>query len=208
MTTKEQEREALEKIKAIVEELGENSYVATAFEGCFEIAEQNIEYDAADSFKGLFEAAAKKAEELRRTGEHYAEEIERLHAEFEAAQTENIALKDKLDSMLKWEECSDMGTKLKQSEYERLENSVSTEQLTNEKAKEILSREFGFDPEKIEIINEVSTFESCKAINRIRIKEKIKRIPLYDATDWNYIRFNCSNWYYEMIDGQLYQYYC
>lgn len=38
MTTKEQERKALEKIRKIVEELGENSYVGTAFEGCFEIA--------------------------------------------------------------------------------------------------------------------------------------------------------------------------
>ena len=36
--TKDQEREALEKIKAIVESLGPDSYVGTAFEGCLEIA--------------------------------------------------------------------------------------------------------------------------------------------------------------------------
>lgn len=47
MTTKEQERKALEKIKKIVEDLGEQSYIGTAFEGCFDLAEQNIEYDAA-----------------------------------------------------------------------------------------------------------------------------------------------------------------
>ena len=34
--TKEQEREALEKIKRMVAELGPQSYLATAFEGCFE----------------------------------------------------------------------------------------------------------------------------------------------------------------------------
>ncbi len=208
MTTKEQEREALEKIKAIVKELGENSYVATALESCFEIAEQNIEYDAADSFKGRFEAATEKAEELKKAGEQFTKEIERLRAALEAAEVKNVTLKGKLDSMLKWEECSNIGTKLKQSGYERLKNCTSTERLTDEKAKEILSREFGFDPKKIEIKHEVSTFESCKALNCVRIKEKINRIPLYDATDWNYIRFNCSNWYYEMIDGQLYQYYC
>ena len=51
MTTKEQERQALEKIKAIVEGLGEDSYVGKAFEGCFEIAEENIENDFFISMK-------------------------------------------------------------------------------------------------------------------------------------------------------------
>ena len=45
--TKEQERETLEQIKAMIAELGQQSYLATAFEGCFEDAEQNIEDDAA-----------------------------------------------------------------------------------------------------------------------------------------------------------------
>ena len=51
MTTKEQERKALEKIKKIVAELGQDSYVGTAFDGCFELAESNIENDFADSAK-------------------------------------------------------------------------------------------------------------------------------------------------------------
>lgn len=46
-STKDQEREALEKIKAIVEALGPDSYIGTALEGCFEIAEENIENDFA-----------------------------------------------------------------------------------------------------------------------------------------------------------------
>lgn len=33
MTTKQQEREALEKIRKIVSALGEGSYIGTAFEG-------------------------------------------------------------------------------------------------------------------------------------------------------------------------------
>lgn len=49
MATKEQERKALEKIKKIVYELGEESYIGTAFLGCFEIAERNIENDWWDS---------------------------------------------------------------------------------------------------------------------------------------------------------------
>lgn len=40
--TKEQERKALARIKKIVEELGEDSYIGMAFEGCFEAAEATI----------------------------------------------------------------------------------------------------------------------------------------------------------------------
>lgn len=57
MATKEQERTALAKIRKIVAELGENSYVGTAFEGCFEDAEFNIDSDAAFSLKGRLELA-------------------------------------------------------------------------------------------------------------------------------------------------------
>lgn len=53
--TKEQERETLEKIKEMIAELGPQSYLATAFEGCFEDAEQNIEDDAAYSMKARLE---------------------------------------------------------------------------------------------------------------------------------------------------------
>ena len=38
--TKEQERKVLEQIRKMVEELGTDSYIAMAFEGCFEIAEK------------------------------------------------------------------------------------------------------------------------------------------------------------------------
>ena len=51
LSSKDQERKALEKIRKIVDELGPDSYVGTAFDGCFEIAEANIENDFADSFR-------------------------------------------------------------------------------------------------------------------------------------------------------------
>ena len=49
--TKQQEREALEKIKAIVATLGPRSYVGTALDGCLVDAEVNIENDFGDSMK-------------------------------------------------------------------------------------------------------------------------------------------------------------
>lgn len=39
MITKEEELQAFERIKEILATLGTDSYVATAFEGCVEIAE-------------------------------------------------------------------------------------------------------------------------------------------------------------------------
>lgn len=60
--TKEQEHETLSKIKQMVEELGPQSYLATAFRGAFEDAEQNIEDDAAYSWYDRAESATKRAE--------------------------------------------------------------------------------------------------------------------------------------------------
>lgn len=56
MTTKDQERKALEQIRKIVAGLGENSYIGTAFEGCFEIAEQNIDNDFVCSIKQQYDS--------------------------------------------------------------------------------------------------------------------------------------------------------
>jgi len=53
MTTKEQERQAIEKIRKIVKELGENSYVGFAMEGVLELAEDNIREDTAYSMKKM-----------------------------------------------------------------------------------------------------------------------------------------------------------
>ena len=80
MTSKEQERKALEKIRKIVEELGENSYVGTAFEGCFEDAEYNIRDDAAYSMKSRWESAKASRDELELKVKDQADQIKRCQA--------------------------------------------------------------------------------------------------------------------------------
>lgn len=94
MVTKEQERKALEQIRKIVAGLGKDSYIGTAFEGCFEIAEENIENDFACSMKqraedaeakirGLCEVNRQLKLELKTRGEHEAKldgQIEKLTA--------------------------------------------------------------------------------------------------------------------------------
>lgn len=71
MATKEMERKALEKIRKIVSELGEDSYIGWAFEGCFEMAEQNIDGDMAVSMKQIAERNAKEVEKCRKAADEY-----------------------------------------------------------------------------------------------------------------------------------------
>ena len=69
MPTKAQEKEALNKIKKILDTLGgdpNNSYVLRAFDGCVEHAEENIECDFANSWKLTAENAVMQRDEMKR----------------------------------------------------------------------------------------------------------------------------------------------
>lgn len=66
MTTKDQERAALDKISKIVNGLGEESYVGAAFKGCFEIAKDNICNDFMCSPLDRVEALEKRCGDLTR----------------------------------------------------------------------------------------------------------------------------------------------
>lgn len=92
MTTKEQERKALEQIKKIVDGLGQDSYIATAFEGAFEDAEYNIINDAAYSMKARWDSARKTADELSAKYEHLIGV--KNHLEKKLAEAEETAQKE------------------------------------------------------------------------------------------------------------------
>lgn len=64
--SKQQERDALDQIRAIMDTLGPDSYLATAFAGCFEDAEENIKNDFACSMKQRLERAEAKRIEYAR----------------------------------------------------------------------------------------------------------------------------------------------
>jgi hypothetical protein len=81
--TKEQELKALEKIRKIVEELGTDSYIAMAFEGCFEIAEDNIGNDFGCSMKQRAEKAEETAEYFRQAANNFSAEADKLREENE-----------------------------------------------------------------------------------------------------------------------------
>ena len=78
MTTKDQERQAIEKIRKIVEGLGENSYVGFAMDGILELAEDNIREDTAYSMKERAEIAQKDARRAEKENKDLKAEIEDL----------------------------------------------------------------------------------------------------------------------------------
>lgn len=194
MATREQERKALEKIRAIVEGLGENSYIGTAFEGCFEIAERNIEYDFADSMKNKFEMAATEADTLR-------QKVKTLSSDTNNLKKQISRLEEQLEKELEWQPYDDKDN-VSQSEYDKLINDIETRFLSDDEAKDILYDWFGFAKEKVKIINSVDKYE----INRhkqLRKAGTVDRRPAYNATDWNYIRFNCGCLAYELCNDEI-----
>ena len=88
MATKEQELKALEKIKKIVEELGEDSYIGLALDGCFEIAEDNINNDFACSMKQRWQSAEKETEKFSLKLKERDNQIEQLKKEIKGLESD------------------------------------------------------------------------------------------------------------------------
>lgn len=125
------------------------------------------------------------ANELRTENETLREQAERLIAQLEREQ--------------EWKPYGH-NSSMKDDDYAHLCQSGRT--MTDDEAVELIASEFGFAPEKIEIVRQIKTYEVSRH-RQLRQKGAIDRPPVYDATDWNYVRFNCAGWAYEMIDGQL-----
>lgn len=186
MATKEQERKALEQIKAIVEGLGEDSYVRKAFEGCFEDAEENIRLDVWVSMRDRFEQAREDLSELAKLETKSRKRAESLAKQLEREQ--------------EWKPYMDTHN-VSQAEYESIAKDAAKE-LTDEEAKDFLYRQFGFAREKVQIVRQIPKYE----VNRHRQLRKvgaIDRRPVYKASDWFYIRFNCGAMEYELWNGNL-----
>lgn len=114
-------------------------------------------------------------------------------------------LNAELDRELEWKPCDRTGTNMTQERYEHLANCGQV--MSDEEAKEFIADECGFDPEKIHILHEVNTYEVNK-YRRLRVAGTFDRAPVYESTDWNYIRFDCACFMYEFVNGQLCFYCC
>ena len=96
--TKQQERDTLEAIRKMVEELGPQSYLAIAFDGCFEDAESNIENDFGDSMKARWLHAEAQRNAANGAIEELKEQLEDSKKDWEAAHAAAHIVADQKDT--------------------------------------------------------------------------------------------------------------
>lgn len=89
MATKQQEREALDKIAEIIKGLGQDSYIAAAFDGCLDMAEDNIGNDFMCSMKARAEDAQQEVASLLVENRKQADSLQAL-SEAVAQKQKNI----------------------------------------------------------------------------------------------------------------------
>ena len=95
-----------------------------------------------------------------------------------------------------------------QKNYDDLLHCGSSRELTDEEAIALVCEEFGFDKEKVTIVRTVEKYEIDTNSRRLRLVGETERKPLYNATDFNYVRFDCAGWFYEMYNDELRKYFC
>lgn len=139
----------------------------------------------------LYNEKTKKLEEFITLYKGSQQEIKRLRLEIERLE--------------KWEPSKSVGTRFSQTEYESLLRSCKNKAMTDEEAIDYIYEETGFDKSEIKLINTVNTYEvNCE--HKIRRSGGYIRFPLYFASDWNYIRFDCRHNSWEIINGLVVPY--
>ena len=123
MITKEQEKAALNKIRQIFAALGADSYVVVAFEGCVEIAEENIRNDSACSMKQRAKSAEKELEVANAR-------VNQLRQRIAEEQTKNERFQEMLEDAIK------KGNELKKQVFSS-DDRAFFKSLLNEKYKEV-----------------------------------------------------------------------
>lgn len=102
MMTKQQEREALERIKNILADAGADSYIGMAFAGCVEDAESNIENDWALSMAGRWQNAGHKLEAVKAEADGLRAEREAMRAELDKYNAEVEKLRKSAENLNSW----------------------------------------------------------------------------------------------------------
>jgi hypothetical protein len=121
-----------------------------------------------------------------------------------------------LDKELEWRSSDGTGTNMCQRDYEALAalcdgTHGDPHEMTDAEAEELITSEFGFATKRVQIIRTVHAYEVNK-YHQLRKSAEYSRRPLYDVSDYNYVRFdvNCGHatWMYEMVNGELMIYSC
>ena len=125
----------------------------------------------------------------------------RHQAEIEKKNDEINQLKAQLEREEEWVPCEDRSA-FGQADYESLRQTPTTKTLSDEDAKALISDWFGFDEEKVEIEHSAPVLERNRHRQLRKVGEK-ECSPLYNSTDWYYIRFTCCARCYEATNDSL-----
>ena len=134
------------------------------------------------------------------------QEIELKNARGEIAhlkeQLEKV--KAQLDNELDWHPATDIGTNMSEQEYQLLADDEPP--LSDLDAIRHIYEECGFDMAHIKIVKTVNTYDVNKH-HKCRVSGEFSRLPVWSSTDWNYIRFDVAGLQWELVNGDLRQYY-
>lgn len=154
--------------------------------------------------RGVSRICRARAEEIARLRSVMLETEKQFKKDVDDRDRRIDQLTAELDMELEWKPSTGTGTNMEQSSYEKLASAGRT--MTDEEAKAFIADECGFAPEKITVLHEVSTYEVNKH-RRLRKSGTFDRAPVYESTDWNYVRFDCASFMYELVNGEL-RFYC
>ena len=179
----------------------------------FEYAKIEEAYYNFDGDKDGFCKAFVKADGEKKVYQARAAEIDRLNGKIL-----EMDRASKRDSEVYEKRIADLQAQLdKELEWKPSEGTGATADhgdphvMSEDEARLLVAEEFGFNPERVEIVTTVHTYEVNKH-HLLRKAATYTRQPLYNATDWNYVRFNVRGagctWMYEMVGGELETYSC
>lgn len=177
--------------------------------------ESNLDKDAfCKAYKqnenGMAEAIARKASITRIIEADKAEKEN--DKKISGLEKEVERLKAQLEREQEWKPY-ESDHNVKQADYEELARGAAdgdgkwAHYMTDEEAKDWICSEFDFDRNKITILHEVDEEEANRHHQCRKTGRKIDRRPVYCATDYHYIRFNTSRWYYEVWNDNLCSFY-
>lgn len=149
----------------------------------------------------IFRARAEEISQLRsvmvETEKQFKKDVEDRDRRIEQLTAE-------LDRELEWKPAASTGTNMNQSDYGHL--ARAGRKMTDQEARKFIADECGFSADKITIHHKVSAYDVNKH-RRLRVAATYDREPVYESTDWNYVRFDCAGFMYELVNGEL-RFYC
>lgn len=94
-----------------------------------------------------------------------------------------------------------VGTHMEESDYRKLAEMCDTKHMSEAEARLFIGANLGFDPLRVKIVHVVNDY--YRDGSSLRARNAYFRDSQYNASDWNYFRFDVCGWQYEYVNGDL-----